>query len=421
MKKLIGTVAVAALLATAAFAEGITFGSWGRALWIVGNAANVTDSNGTVDGNTVTSWLGQSWGGAGPRTALSVHGSSENVGFALDIFANGTALGVGDNALVWVKPISWLQFGIGKFDWNILRSDAAFGLWGWDRIGPVGVFDEEGWIFGDLLDKNVNVVLTPIEGLTIGYGFNPWTADTSWSKLTNGGNNTNNNVVGTENGNRFVDQLGRTSAFAAGYTIANVGTIKLGVQAQGKNYNSDGEKKDRVEIDAAFELTAIEKVYIAVGARIPLGGTYTQKTIETETVYAKDAPVYVNLYGRINAIDNLGINLLAGFKIGGGDYKASNPKADGAFGFRFGGEVDYTFSNGIGVFGEVEFANGIWMANNSDSDYASLGFGLGLTKGFSNGVFGVAFEGATNAYGRNALESATDFAWEVPVKIEYWF
>ena len=101
MKKLIGTVAVAALLATAAFAEGISFGSWGRGLFIVGNGKSADHAG----SNSVTSWIGQSWGGPSPRTALGVSGSSDNMGFNMDIHGNGDGLGMGDNALIWAKPL----------------------------------------------------------------------------------------------------------------------------------------------------------------------------------------------------------------------------------------------------------------------------------------------------------------------------
>ena len=439
MKKLIGTVAVAAMLATAAFAEGITFGSWGRALWIVGSAAQTKDSKVTGD-NVVTSWLGQSWGGAGPRTALSVHGSSDNIGFDLDFFSNGGSLGVGDNALVWAKPIDAVRITFGtNIDQNVLRSDAAFGLWNFDRIGAVSEFDEEGWIFPALLNKNVNVVVTPIEGLTIGAGFNCWTGGSAWGgasrKLANGKDNTAgysahnaNNVAVSEDNNTFADQIGRTGAFAAGYTIANIGTVKLGFEALGKGYDSDGgwnaDRKDAFQVAAAFEFTMLEKVYIALGARIPLGGTFAAAAdvYDDGKLYVANArATYVNLYARLNLIENLGINVLGGLKLNSADYKSGDFKASGAIGFRFGAEVEYSFSNGIGVFGEVEYANGIWMVSNSADNNDTVTFGLGVTKGFSNGVIGIAFEGATNAYGRNVLKNTDDLAWEVPLKLEYWF
>ncbi len=413
MKKLIGTVAVAALLATAAFAEGISFGSWGRALWIVGNAAEAPAKEGAEATETaVTSWLGQSWGGASPRTALAVKGSSDNVGFALDIHANGNDWNLGDNALVWVKPIDMLKITFsGKDDTNLLRGDACFGLWNFRRLGSVSTAGgSEGYIFPALLNKRVSVVVTPIEGLTVGYGFDCAIGD----------------VTPKADSDRFVDQIGRTSAFAAAYTIANIGTVKLGFQALGKGYDKEGgfkaDRKDKFEIDAAFELTMLEKVYAAVGAKIPLGGTFGKYDEKTYLV-ANDHPVFVNLYTRLNLIDNLAINVIGGVMLNSKDTKKGDFKSSGALGFRFGVEGEYSLSNGIGFFAQVEYANGIWMKNDSSDKNDCLTFGLGATKGFSNGVIGVAFEGTTNGYGLygGKMTANDDFHFEVPVKIEYWF
>ena len=67
MKKIISVLTGLALVAGAAMADGITFGSWGRGLWNV--AAN--------SGDDVVTDMHQSWGGAAPRTGISVSGSTE--------------------------------------------------------------------------------------------------------------------------------------------------------------------------------------------------------------------------------------------------------------------------------------------------------------------------------------------------------
>jgi len=413
MKKLIGTVAVAALLATAAFAEGISFGSWGRALWIVGQVKQ------DASDNAITSWLGQSWGGSSPRTALGVSGSSDNMGFKLDIHANGASLGVGDNALIWTKPVDMLRIVFAaNHDENVLRSDACFGLWNFYRIGSVSTAGgSEGIIFADYLDRKVSLELTPIEGLTIGYGFDVAVGD----------------VTPSADSDKFVDQIGRTSAAAVAYAIPNIGTIKVGFQAKGKGYDKEGgfnaDRKDMFEIGAAFEFTMLEKVYIAVGGKIPLGGTFAQYNTDMfndgKVRVANANPILVNLYARLNLIEGLGIHVLGGVKLNNCDKKsAADFKASGALGFRAGAEVDYSFSNGVGVFGQVEYANGIWMADSSADNKDCLTFGLGVTKGFSNGVIGIAFEGTTNGYGLyggKATAKEDDLAWYVPLKLEYWF
>lgn len=404
MKKLIGTVAVAALLATAAFAEGISFGSWGRGLFIVGNGKSADHAG----SNSVTSWIGQSWGGPSPRTALGVSGSSDNMGFNMDIHGNGDGLGMGDNALIWAKPVDAVKIVLAaKNDQNWLRNDlAAYGLWGWDRLGVVADVGE-GFIFPSTLNKNLAVSVTPIEGLFIGFGFN--TSFGNWSNTGAGPGNITE--YSYDSGNRLIDQLGRTSAFAASYTLANIGTIKAGVQFQGKKYNKDNERKDRIEIDAAFEFNAIETVKAAVGAKIPLIGNYNADR--------GAQPIELNLAANLNFIDNLTIHVVSGFKFNAPN--ANDNKQDGALGFMIGGGADFGFSNGLGVFADVRYASNIYKSFSTADKKDNLVFGAGVTKGFSNGVIGVAFEGSTNANGRNDFVYNGDLAWEIPVKFEYWF
>ena len=173
----------------------------------------------------------------------------------------------------------------------------------------------------------------------------------------------------------------------------------------------------------------LEKVYLAVGTKIPLGGTFGKYDEKTYLV-ANESPVFVNLYAKLSLVENLAINIIGGLKLNNKDVKGvsdnnfSDFKAAGQLGFRFGVEGEYSLSNGIGVFAQVEYANGIYMSSNSGDNNDCLTFGLGATKGFSNGVIGVAFEGTTNGYGRygsKVMAAKDDFHWEVPVKLEYWF
>ena len=388
MKKLIGTVVVAALLATTAFAEGLSFGAWNTGLFVVGNSSDGVDKNG------VTSWVTQRWGAEAPRTSLAIKGDSENVGFALDIHGNGKTLDMGDNAFVWVKPIEWLKVSLAaKDDRNVLRTGACFGLYNFLRIGAVGKTNDDGFIFPAFLNKNVSAVATPIDGLTIGAGFNsPIQA---------------NAPLSTE-GNRFVDHVGRSLGVAAAYTIADIGTIKAGLEAKGKGANKDGESKDLINIAAAFELTAVENVYVAVGAVIPVGGTYTSGSNAN--------PIQIKAYGRLSMIENLTINITAGIGLNCADGKPGDAKADGAFAFGFGAEVEYALSNGITVFGDVRYANGILQSGSSADKADTLTFGAGLWKNYSNGDFGVAFEATTNGQSGRATIYDNALAWAVPVR-----
>lgn len=381
MKKIISVLTGLALVAGAAMADGITFGSWGRGLWNV--AAN--------SGDDVVTDMHQSWGGAAPRTGISVSGSTENVGFAVDMFANGAnGIDLGDNALIWVKPIEQIKIVAGKKDQNELRGDAAFGLWSWDRIGAVNAMILEGWTFPDVFDGNgVAVVAYPIDGLTVGAGI-PLSLNGTGATLEN--------------------TYAHGANYAAAYAIDGIGTVKAAYMTKADGTSRDA-KKDSTSygvIAAAFDLTMVDGLYATVGAQIP-----------TASVNEFDSTI-VNAYARYS-LDALAVHLAVGTKLNTVDNsKTDDSKYDGNLGFAIGAGADYSLDNGIGFFGDVRYANGVYMKNTSADKSDCLTLGLGVEKNFSNGKIGIAFEGATNGNGRYTYEDNA-FAWEIPVKVEYCF
>lgn len=386
MKKIISVLTGLALVAGAAMADGITFGSWGRGLWNV--AAN--------SGDDVVTDMHQSWGGAAPRTGIGVSGSTENVGFAVDMHANGdSGISLGDNALIWVKPIEQIKIVAGKKDQNELRGDAAFGLWNWDRIGAVNAMGLEGWTFPDVFDGNddtkngVAVVAYPIDGLTVGAGI-PL------------------NLSGA--GATLEDTYAHGANYAAAYAIDGIGTVKAAYMTKADGTSRDA-KKDSTSygvIAAAFDLTMVDGLYATVGAQIP-----------TASVNEFDSTI-VNAYARYS-LDALAVHLAVGTKLNTVDNsKTGDSKYDGNLGFAIGAGADYSLDNGIGFFGDVRYANGVYMKNTSADKSDCLTLGLGVEKNFSNGKIGIAFEGATNGNGRYTYEDNA-FAWEIPVKVAYSF
>lgn len=383
MKKIISVLTGLALVAGAAMADGITFGSWGRGLWNV--AAN--------SGDDVVTDMHQSWGGAAPRTGISVSGSTENVGFAVDMFANGASgISLGDNALIWVKPIEQIKIVAGKKDQNELRGDAAFGLWNWDRIGAVDKMKLEGWTFPDVFDGDgVAVVAYPVDGLTVGAGI-PLSLSGAGATLEN--------------------TYAHGANYAAAYAIDGIGTVKAAYMTKADGTSRDA-KKDSTSygvIAAAFDLTMVDGLYATVGAQIP-----------TASVNEFDSTI-VNAYARYS-LDALAVHLAVGTKLNTVDNsKTGDSKYDGNVGFAIGAGADYSLDNGIGFFGDVRYANGIYMANTSADKSDCLTFGLGVEKNFSNGKIGIAFEGATNGNGNGCYTYEDNaFAWEIPVKVEYFF
>lgn len=381
MKKIISVLTGLALVAGAAMADGITFGSWGRGLWNV--AAN--------SGDDVVTDMHQSWWGAAPRTGISVSGSTENVGFAVDMHANGASgIGLGDNALIWVKPIEQIKIVAGKKDQNELRGDAAFGLWNWDRIGAANAMGLEGWTFPEVFDGDgVAVIAYPIDGLTVGAGI-PLSLSGAGATLE--------------------DTYAHDANYAAAYAIDGIGTVKAAYMTKADGTSRDA-KKDSTSygvIAAAFDLTMVDGLYATVGAQIP-----------TASVNEFDSTI-VNAYARYS-LDALAVHLAVGTKLNTVDNsKTDDSKYDGNLGFAIGAGADYSLDNGIGFFGDVRYANGIYMANTSADKSDCLTFGLGVEKNFSNGMIGIAFEGATNGNGRYTYEDNA-FAWEIPVKVEYFF
>lgn len=393
MKKIISVLTGLALVAGAAMADGITFGSWGRGLWNV--AAN--------SGDDVVTDMHQSWGGLAPRTGISVSGSTENVGFAVDMFANGAGISLGDNALIslgdnaliWVKPIEQIKIVAGKKDQNELRGDAAFGLWNWDRIGAVGAMELEGWTFPDVFDGNgVAVVAYPVDGLTVGAGI-PLSLNGTGATLEN--------------------TYAHGANYAAAYAIDGVGTIKAAYMTKATAKDSDLKDKDYGVIAAAFDLTMVDGLYASVGAQIPTAHVFFLDD------KLKDEPTVVNAYARYS-LDALAVHLAVGTKLNTFDLNKTKKEdaADGNVGFAIGAGADYSLDNGIGFFGDVRYANGVYMKNTSADKSDCLTLGLGVEKNFSNGKIGIAFEGATNGNGRYAYEDNA-FAWEIPVKVEYCF
>lgn len=393
MKKIISVLTGLALVAGAAMADGITFGSWGRGLWNV--AAN--------SGDDVVTEMHQSWGEAAPRTGISVSGSTENVGFAVDMFANGAnGIDLGDNALIWVKPIEQIKIVAGKKDQNELRGDAAFGLWNWDRIGAAGAMELEGWTFPDVFDRNgVAVIAYPVDGLTVGAGI-PLSLEGTGATLEN--------------------TYAHGANYAAAYAIDGIGTIKAAYMTKATAKDKDGKDKDYGVIAAAFDLTMVDGLYASVGAQIPTAHVFTSLDI-TDPMKPKvtDVPTVVNAYARYS-LDALAVHLAVGTKLN--TYDTNKDKMedllDGNVGFAIGAGADYSLDNGIGFFGDVRYANGVYMKNTSADKSDCLTLGLGVEKNFSNGKIGIAFEGATNGNRRHTYEDDA-FAWEIPVKVEYWF
>jgi hypothetical protein len=381
MKKIIGIAAIAALIATSAFADGITVSGWGRGLFFpaAGNGKEIVSGDGT------------SWTTNLPRVGFTIAGSTEYVGFQTDW--TGENGGVGDQALMWVKPFKMLKVVIGRAQDDTLRGNADYGLYDWARIGF-------GWTGEDVTFTRLGngtggqlqgaiIMLDPIEGLHIA-----------------GGVNVQDNVKASDN-------FGQYGQYQIGYTIKNIGTVKAQYIGKTSAYNWDGEKVNYGVINGAFDLTAVQNLLVSVGAYIPTSDTYTSSGAQNDVTK-------VNGYIRYG-IDALTVHGLFCSNINVWDQKDTT-KHDMAFGFAAGLGVNYDLGNGLGLVGDVRYSDKVYNSKSSDGTDC-LVFLAAIEKGFSNGKIGIGFEGGTNCAGPfTASDADTDaFTWAIPVKIEYWF
>ncbi|WP_276751069.1 porin [Treponema succinifaciens] len=393
-KTLIAVAAAAALTATSAFAE-ITFGAWLRTL----TAPVASNGEDTVVG-TANSW------GWGARTArIDINGVSEDgkAGFAMNVFNDMSMdISAGDRAVLWVKPVDMIKISVGKYDSpdNGLRGDFCYGSWNWLR--PYNwSYDGEGLTFDGIWRKGMMIEADPIEGLHafVVIPMEDANADSYYKKAED----TYRNV-----------QIG------FGYAIDGVGKLKAQYIGD-DSYTTDAEgdrdeTKTTGQIGVAFDLNAVENLYVTVGARFGIAD--------------KDyAPGYLKM--AITAGASYQVSDAMKFSVDGG-YKQYQDKFVGKNGdkkdneFFVGAGVDYTIMDGLNLAADVRYKN---IGYGKKGDDGAISFLVGVNKSVSsNGSLGIGFQGATNgcgfvqSFGKGLVANeADDFVWAIPVSVGVWF
>ena len=415
-KTLIAVAAAAALTATSAFAE-ITFGAWLRVL-----ASPVAST-----GKDVITGVENSWG-YGARTArININGTSEDgkAGFVMGVYNDfESGLGQGDDAYLWVKPVDTVKVSVGKFDspTNGLRGDFCYGSWNWLRPGN-WVRDGEGLTFDGIWRSGLMVEADPMEGL---HAFA---------------------VIPMSSSYKSAEETYRNIQVGFGYTIEGVGKLKAQFigdygyttkKKQASTYHFDTETgtgtldddvaydkdqdKTTGQIGVAFDITAIENLYVTVGARFGIAD--------------KDyAPDYLKM--EFSAGASYQVSETMKFSVDG-DYKQFQEKfnKDDDSLFSVGAGVDFTVMDGLAAVADVRY-----MSNKygKDGDDGAISFLVGVNKSVSsNGSLGIGFQGATNGCGLvtndgtgiKAGQSYTlgkdggdgdEFVWAIPVSVSVWF
>lgn len=372
MKKALAILMILALVGSAAFAE-ITFGAWGRGIFVPVQNTGADDNAATaVDESASFASIGKTWDGANsdPRVGFSVMGNSDNVGFQVDIYADG-GIARGDQAKIWVKPMDMVTVQMGKFFDDTLRGNAAFGSFNWVR--KYGAGEGEDITFTRICSGDDNKNWNSEQGFEIALKPN----DALFAAVAFCG------ISATP-----TEDLADGMQLAAGYTIEGMGQIRAQYFSKYLT-TADGTDADGT-VEVAFKLTAVENLYADFGFRM-----------------------FTNSDG-MNANDTKDISAYANYKVDAATihalvmYTLNATADDNAYNVGVG--VDYNLDGGLTVEADVRYYDAVRAAGDPDGD-AKTTFFAGLKKGFSNGLIGAGFEYAT----------ATDSAYAIPVRMEYWF
>ena len=369
MKKLIGTAVLAGLLAFSAFAE-VNFGAFVRTM-VVPVAG---------DGDAFLAGWQNSWGG-GVRTGrwnMSWTSDDEKVGILFDIYGDNFSVATGDYVAGWWKPADWVKFMVGRIDSGYtMRSDVAYGSWDWIRPwnwvqGDEGITFDLGGIDG------LQVELFPVENLQI------------VARLPLPVVKVNNDIYTYDDAyNRYGN-----GTIAAGYTIADIGTIKVAFLG---GYDESGAKKKYGTVNAAFDLVAVENMFLTVGVRIPVN----EKTADGEKVAVPSVGFSYQV------LDNLKIALTAAAEL----RKSADPEISAGVGINFG------LTDTLSLDADFRYCSDL------EADATIISFLVGVNYNLSsNGCIGIGFQGATNGNGLGFDAGKADaFCWAVPVKFQIAF
>ena len=404
-KTLIAVAAAAALTATSAFAE-ITFGAWLRVITGVGS-----------NGEDVVMGTTNSWGGVRPAR-LNAAGTSEDgkAGFKLDfyfendeIWGHDRNIRIGDNGYLWVKPIDQIQLSIGRFDGGEtgLRGDFCYGSWNWLR--PYNwIVEDEGLTFKGSYKDGLMARITPIDNLVVLVQLPVMNA--KW-----GGNNAGYVAkTETEDAKNTAADVFKNAAYMASYSIEGVGTLKAGFfgaddekTVEGKKYNQTGT------VNVAFDLNAIENLYVTVGAFFDIADKETGEWHEKM---------------KFTAGASYQVSDAMKFSVSGGYVKYMDKcswlgNKDNAF--QIGAGVDYVIMDGLTLNADVRYKN---VGYGKDKDDGSVSFLAGVVKSVGgNASLQAGFQGSTNGCGLVQADTGIpavendDFVWAIPVGLSVFF
>ena len=391
MKKTLIAVAAAAALTTSAFAE-ITFGAWLRVL-----AAPVASN-----GEDTVAAMGNSWGYGARAARVDIRATSEDekVGFVFGVFDDMEGgIGKADDGYIWAKPVDAVKVSFGRYDNPTgLRGDFCYGSWNWLRPTSSWIAEDEGLLMSGKANDGVKIEVTPIDGLYI---------------LA---------MAPIDSKAKKAEDVYKKLQAGFAYNIDGVGKIKaqyIGkgtgkVEKEENGVTTVTEANSNCDIEAAFDLTAVENLYVGVG--------FKYANIKDGDKVAKDQQkMKVALAASYQVSDELKLSASGAYFM----YQEEKDKGGVDPRFQAGVGVDYNLGDGLAASADVRY-----LSKSNDKDNTDhIAFSVGVTKGISsNGYMGVAFQGQTNSgnWANNVIEAdksknADKLTWCVPVAISCWF
>ena len=418
MKKLIGTVAVAALLASAAFAE----------LSISGGATQVW-SPVAYNGGDVMTGIQNPWGGGARSASVGFTWVSEdekagsNFAFIYDPW-KGSKVSYGDSAangfadtdgnrLIWVKPWDFLKLSFGH--WDGINDISTVNTASWDWIRPYN------WL-GNLYCENQATgalfEITPVDDLMIRVGLPFLSPDLSYHMFE---------ALTVDVEYTITDLLGIKVGWRGG---ANGHNRLDGLSNPANTYKYDGSYVNVGEIDVLLQLLAVENLQLDLGARINfLNGSKLEDVFDEDDLFDEDD----NFVGGGVASSLIGIK--AGYAIN----DKFTVKADFAIQTwkkiaELKHKPDFAFGVGVGVAltDSLSLDADFRAKLNGDYDYDGVSFDggdptfsflVGLQYACStNASVGIGFQGLTNGGKFGPLSKNGDnFGFAVPIRMSVNF
>jgi hypothetical protein len=379
-----------ALVASVAVAE-ISVGAWGRGFFVPVQNDGLDENEGGDKFDGATTDTAVSWGSK-PRIGFTLSGNSENVGVQVDFNVDDGSFGLGDQQMIWVKPVDMLTLSLGNIYDDTLRGNAAFGSFNWLRAYGNGdgediTFTRFGANRAD--NENFMIAVKPMDALYAGLYLSALDKKPAENMIAN-------------------MQLG------AGYTIDGIGQIKFQILRKADNFKDDGVADEvQTTVEAAFNYTGMENLFVELGFAMA-----TNNDVRTDITSFLNVDADENGDGKIDDDEKIKVEeykkiaLYAKYNMDAMTIHFSSinrlfKAVDTEVLYKLIAGLDYDLGEGVGVEADVSY-----LGTTADDIDGVVTFFAGAKKGFSNGVIGA---------GVQVKNDGSDTYFGIPIRMEYWF